>query len=327
MALAGNKQTAFSLVELLVAMALLAIVVSILASIFSSTQKGVSLLGSASSQRRDASTVLDQISRDLRSALEPVSRSFEEVSPSLRTPQLLLNPAGFSTNQTSLFWSVASESKLGGTTLVGYTLRWEDTPDGSRPRPRLCRVSFDPNDSESIKKNLRMALNTPWVDQALANANAPGDSTNGYQGWISDNILAFYARVLDPQMNPITNYARTLSAPAAGTSSTYAVFGSSANGTSTLGAFDSAKGYQYTRVPDNVMVNRFGPALPAAIELVVVTAPPSSIQKLTSIPAPVLSGNATTMWTDINSFLANLPEGIRKASRTFSTIVPLSVQQ
>jgi hypothetical protein len=106
-----------------------------------------------------------------------------------------------------------------------------------------------------------------------------------------------------------------------------AVFGSSANGTSTLGAFDSAKGYQYTRVPDNVMVNRFGPALPTAIELVVITAPPSSIQKLTSIPAPVLSGNATTMWTDINSFLANLPEEIRRASRTFSTIVPLSVQQ
>jgi prepilin-type N-terminal cleavage/methylation domain-containing protein len=325
MALAGKKQTAFSLVELLVAMALLAIVVSILASIFSSTQKGVSLLGSASSQRRDASTVLDQISRDLRSALEPVSRSFEEVSPSLRTPQLLLNPAGFSTNQTSLFWSVASESKLGGTTLVGYTLRWEDTPDGSRPR--LCRVSFDPNDSESIKKNLRTALNTPWVDQALVNANAPGDSTNGYQGWISDNILAFYARVLDPQMNPITNYARTLSGPSAGNSSVNAVFGSSANGTSTLGAFDSAKGYQYRRVPDNVMVNRFGPALPAAIELVVVTAPPSSIQKLTSIPAPVLSGNAAAMWTDINSFLANLPEEIRRASRTFSTIVPLSVQQ
>lgn len=325
MAHAGKKQTAFSLVELLVAVALLAIVVSILASIFSSTQKGVSLLGSASSQRRDASTVLDQISRDLRSALEPVSRSFEEVSPSLRTPQLLLNPSGFSSNQTSLFWSASSESSMGGTTLVGYTLRWESTPEG--PRPRFCRVSFDPNDSESIKQNLRMALNTPWVDQALVNANAPGDSTNGYQGWISDNILAFYARVLDPQMNPITNYARTLSAPAAGTTSVNAVFGSSANGTSTLGAFDSAKGYQYTRVTDNVMVNRFGPALPTAIELVVITAPPSSIQKLTSIPTPVLSGNATAMWTDINSFLANLPEGIRKASRTFSTIVPLSVQQ
>ena len=330
MALAGKKQTAFSLVELLVAMALLAIVVSILASIFSSTQKGVSLLGSASSQRRDASTVLDQISRDLRSALEPVSRSFEEVSPSLRTPQLLLNPAGFSTNQTSLFWSVASESKLGGTTLVGYTLHWEGTPEG--PRPRLCRVSFDPNDSEFIKKNLRMAQSEHWkdgiwVNSNLAAANAPGDSKSGFQGWISDNILAFYARVLDPQMNPIINYSRSLSAPVAGNSTANTRFGSSASGNSTLGAFDSAQGYQYTRVPDNVVVNRLGPALPAAIELVVITAPPSAISKLKSVPAPVLSGNATAMWTDISAFLASLPPEIRNASRTFSTIVPLSVQQ
>jgi prepilin-type N-terminal cleavage/methylation domain-containing protein len=325
MAHAGKKQTAFSLVELLVAMALLAIVVSILASIFSSTQKGVSLLGSASSQRRDASTVLDQISRDLRSATQSVSRSFEDANPGLRTPQFLLNPPGFSGNQTSLFWSVASESKLGGTTLVGYTLRWESTPEG--PRSRFCRVSFDPNDSESIKKNLRSALNTPWVDKDLAASNAPGDSKSGFQGWISDNILAFYARVLDPQMNPIINYSRSLSAPAAENSTANIGFGSSASGNSTLGAFDSAQGYQYTRVLDNVVVNRLGPALPAAIELVVITAPPSAISKLKFLPENELSVNATTMWTDINAFLASLPPEIRKASRTFSTIVPLSVQQ
>jgi prepilin-type N-terminal cleavage/methylation domain-containing protein len=324
MALAGKKQTAFSLVELLVAMALLTIVVSILASIFSSTQKGVSLLGSASSQRRDASTVLDQISRDLRSALEPVSRSFEEADSTLRTPQLLLNPSGLSSNQTSLFWSASSKSNLGGTTLVGYTLRWESTPEG--PRPRFCRVSFDPNDSESIKQNLRTALNAPWVNQALVNANAPGESTNGYQGWISDNILAFYARVLDPQMNPINSYAPSLSLPTPG-GGTVAVTLGGGNGTSTAGAFDSLKGYQYRRALDNVMVNRLGPALPTAIELVVITAPPSAINKIQTVPAPVFSGNSAAMWTDINSFIAGLPEAVRKASRTFSTIVPLTVQQ
>ena len=325
MARVGKKSPAFSLLELLVAMALLSIVVVILASVFSSTQKGVGALGSASSQRRDASTVLEQISRDLRAAMQPVSRSFEDASLSLRTPQLLLNPPGFSSNQTSLFWSVGSQSQVGGTSLVGYTLRWESTPAG--PRPRFCRVSFDPNDSESIKMNLRSSSNTPWVDKALVDANAPGDSSNGYQGWISDNILAFYARVLDPQMNPITNSSRSLSIPSAGTSSAYAVFGSSASGNSTSGAFDSAKGYQYTRAVDNVTVNRFGPALPYAIELVVVTAPPSAINKLQTAPTPVLSGNATAMWTDVNSFIAGLPDAVRNASRTFSTIVPLSLQQ
>jgi hypothetical protein len=256
--------------------------------------------------------------------MQSVSRSFEDANPGLRTPQLLLNPPGFSSNQTSLFWSAAGDSTFGGTTLVGYTLRWENTPEG--PRPRLCRVAFNPNDSESIKSLLRQSASAPWVSGNLAYSNAPGDSTNGYQGWISDNILAFYARVLDPQMNPISNYARGLSGPAAVSNPADVSFATSVAGSPTLGGFDSAKGYQYTRSTGNatMTVNRFGPALPSAVELVVITASPSAIGKLKSVPAPVLSSNATTMWTDINAFRANLPEDIRNSSRTFSTIVPLS---
>jgi hypothetical protein len=128
-------------------------------------------------------------------------------------------------------------------------------------------------------------------------------------------------------MNPITNYARGLSGPAVNTSSQFATFSASANGSATGGAFDSLRGYQYTRQGDNVMVNRFGPALPAAVELAVVTAPPSAIKLLQSAPAPVLSGNASAMWTDVASFISSLPEPVRRAARTHSTIVPIAVQQ
>ena len=211
--------------------------------------------------------------------------------------------------------------------LVGYLLRWE-TASGVA-LPRFCRVSFDPNDAESIKQTLQGATaNATWVNEGLINQNAPGVQNQGYQGWISDNILAFYARALDPQMNPITNYARGLSGPPPNTSSQNATFTTSATGSATGGAFDSLKGYQYTRQDDvNVVVNRFGPALPAAVELAVVTAPPSAIKLLQSAPAPVLSGNASAMWTDVASFISSLPEPVRRAARTHSTIVPIAVQQ
>jgi prepilin-type N-terminal cleavage/methylation domain-containing protein len=327
MARAGKKNQAFTILELLVAMALLGIVVTLLASILSSTQKGVAQIGSASSQRQDARAVLDQISRDLRTTLEPVSRSFELANPGLRQPEFLLNPPGFTANGTSIFWSVRNESSLGGNMLVGYLLRWE-TASGVA-LPRFCRVSFDPNDAESIKQTLQgSSLNATWINAGSINQNAPGVQAQGYQGWISDNILAFYARALDPQMNPITNYARGLSGPAVNTSSQNATFTTSATGSATGGAFDSLKGYQYTRQDDvNVVVNRFGPALPAAVELAVVTAPPSAIKQLQSVPAPVLSGNASAMWTDVASFISSLPEPVRRAARTHSTIVPIAVQQ
>lgn len=327
MARAGKSSSAFTILELLVAMALLGIVVTLLASILSSTQKGVAQIGSASSQRQDARAVLDQISRDLRTTLEPVSRGFELANPGLRQPEFLLNPPAFTGNGSSIFWSVQNQSSLGGNILVGYILRWETAPGVALPR--LCRVSFDPNDTESIKQTLKgSSVNSTWVNANLINQNAPGVQEQGYQGWISDNILAFYARALDPQMNPITNYSRGLSGPAVNTSSQFARFESSATGSATGGAFDSLRGYQYTRQDNvNVVVNRFGPALPAAVELAVVTAPPSAIKLLQSAPAPVLSGNASAMWTDVASFISSLPEPVRRAARTHSTIVPIAVQQ
>ena len=327
MARAGKNNQAFTILELLVAMALLGIVVTLLASILSSTQKGVAQIGSASSQRQDARAVLDQISRDLRTTLEPVSRGFELANPGLRQPEFLLNPPAFTGNGSSIFWSVQNQSSLGGNILVGYILRWETAPGVALPR--LCRVSFDPNDTESIKQTLKgSSVNSTWVNANLINQNAPGVQEQGYQGWISDNILAFYARALDPQMNPITNYSRGLSGPAVNTSSQFARFDSSATGSATGGAFDSLRGYQYTRQDNvNVVVNRFGPALPAAVELAVVTAPPSAIKLLQSAPAPVLSGNASAMWTDVASFISSLPEPVRRAARTHSTIVPIAVQQ
>ena len=326
MAPAGKKIPAFTLLELLVAMALFSLVAVLLASVFSSTQKGVVFLGNTKSQRQDARAVLEQIAGELRAALETPTRSFEGTQAAMRQPQLLVNPSGLSaTHGSSLFWSAGADSKSGGSALVGYLLRWETTPEG--PRPRFCRVFLDANGSEYVEQTLRTSINAEWVSQSLVDSNAPGDAKNGYQGWISDNILAFYARPLDPQMNAITNFSRGLSGPAVNTSSANAVFAASATGSNTGGRFDSRSGYQYKRSPDNVTVNRFGPALPSAIELVVIAAPPSSILQLQTVPAPVLSTNAAAMWTDVASFLSSLPTPIKKAAKTYSTIVPIAVQQ
>jgi len=327
MAHAGNR--AFTLIELMVAMAILAVVVVLLSSVFSSTQRGASYIGNAAFQRQDARAVLNHISKDLSSALGQTSRSFEDANTAGRQPQLLLNPPGLGTNlqnASSIFWISQLPSNKGGSALVGYVLRWETTADG--PRPRLCRMFLNTADSQPVRQSLRLSTSVPeWASENLVNTAAPGTADSGFQGWFADNILALYARALDPNMAPITNYARQLSGPAVNTTTVNAAFPGSATGDATLGAFDSGRGYQFRRTSDNVTVNRFGPALPAAVELVVISAPPSVIRQLQTAPAAVRSADAARMWDDISAFLASLPPNVKNAARTYSTIVPLSVQQ
>ena len=98
-------------------------------------------------------------------------------------------------------------------------------------------------------------------------------------------------------------------------------------GTPYNGTYDSRLGYQYTSsASPPSLVNRFGPVLPFAIELVVIAAPPKIIQKLTTIPAPVSSGDSTKMWADVDEFVGDLPAPVGSYTRIYSTIVPLSLQ-
>jgi len=183
-------------------------------------------------------------------------------------------------------------------------------------------------DSQLVRQSLRLSTSSPeWASENLVNTSAPGTADSGFQGWFADNILAIYARALDPNMAPITNYARQLSGPAVNTSTLGVVFSGSATGNATLGSFDSGRGYQFLRAADNVTVNRFGPALPAAVELVVISAPPSVIRQLKVAPTAVRSADPTRMWDDINAFISSLPPNVKNAARTYSTIVPLAVQQ
>ena len=92
--------------------------------------------------------------------------------------------------------------------------------------------------------------------------------------------------------------------------------------------YDSRMGYQFQQPTPTApggftLVNRFGPALPASVEIVLLALSPEATGRMTSIPTPVRGSNATTMWTDIDTFISSLPQTLRADVRVYSTIVSL----
>jgi prepilin-type N-terminal cleavage/methylation domain-containing protein len=320
----GKQSTGFTLLEILVSVALLAVVVLLLASVFSVCERSWVNLSASARQRQDARSVLATMAKELRAANLPLNRSYEEAAPANRQPQLLINPQGVDVslqNAHSVFWEASIHSSKGGSGLVGYFVRWEVTNQG--PRPRLCRIFLSADEMQPVLAALRSGTNSEWITMDLLSTYAPGDSNSGFAGWMADNVLALYARALDPNMNPITNYPRQMTA-ACSASGSYISFGSSL---SSQKSFDSRRGYQYLRISDGVHVDRFGPAFPAAVELVLLAAPPKEICKLTAIPTQVSSDDPSKLFADVDQFIAGLPSSLRNSVRVYSTIVPMGPQQ
>src|SRR5260221_2516490 len=92
------SQRSFTLVEVLVSMAVLVLMVGLLAQVLSSAQLGLGNLGNSAQRRQDAGTVLANMAKDLRASLTPLNRSFEGADPLAGQVQFLINPPGGPTN-------------------------------------------------------------------------------------------------------------------------------------------------------------------------------------------------------------------------------------
>jgi prepilin-type N-terminal cleavage/methylation domain-containing protein len=335
----------FTLLEVLVSTAILAVILVLFASMFSSTHEGVRLLNNSTKQRQEARVVLAKIAGELKESLTSPSVSYESNDPAARQFQLLINPPamGELANAHTLFWSSASGNHA-DSGLIGYAVRWDKT-DPAAPKPRLCRMFISQNESQHLLADLKTSVPSgAWANEILMGTFAPADEANGYRGWLADNILALYARALDPQNQPITRTARTITGVTNPSAVYYQgmswiTFDSSLQGTSytipdpTAGGtdrgYDSRMGYQFQQPTQTApggftLVNRFGPALPASVEIVLLALSPEAISRMTSIPTPVRGSTATTMWTDIDTFISNLPQNLRADVRIYSTIVSLS---
>lgn len=332
------KIPGFSLLEVLAAMAVLALVAVMILGILDSTREGTSKIVNVSRQRQDAMGALLLMARELQSALRPPGLSMEllpgtAILPVHRQPQLVINPSGIATelvNATTIFWSAGSISGAGKSHLVGYAVIWRQTENGTRPT--LARLQLDSNQAQEALMNYRHnSTQNFWVTNDLVTSTAPATQDAGFAGWLADNVLALYVRALDPEMKPIRNQAREVLSYYAQESHTIAPslrFRALATAPPVFanGGFDSRRGYRFVR-SDNTIIDRYGPALPPAVEIALVVVEPRLLRRGSNFPRPTWNGDPAQMWQNIDSYVANLQNNFGPGFRVYSTIVPILSQQ
>ena len=306
-----SRKSAFSLIEMLVALAVFAILLTILAGSYSGIEKAISQTNARREANATGRAALEWITRDLERIRPPAPGFIWSVTRNTNTnrpvatlgSQFLIASNQITTNKNphAAFWQVANEEGAGRTTaIVGYFVRWITETNNSIPttRPVLCRLYLNQTNA-AYPAGLNTANGT-WLDDNLL-TNAPGNAPS-YRGWFADNIHSIWFRALDANGSPISTNA------------------SSTNFTN--GSFDSRQGY--LSGTNRIM----GPALPSSVEVAVIVMNPQRLQG-NSATYPVLSGlgsNPANFWSDIQSAMnaTNIPPQIRESLRLYSTRVPIS---
>lgn len=187
------SQHGFTLVELLVATALLAFISLMLMEMLNRTSSLWTQGQAQSDRRQSARSVADVVSRELQPALMPVD-------PADQTSlQFLLNPTAVPANlrnPDALFWQapIASDRSWGDVAEIGYFLKWDGTTPGS-PRPLFCRFFVNPTDKDNY-----LILKSPasWLTSDIIDKVAPANSlASGYAGLFAENVIGFWARCFD----------------------------------------------------------------------------------------------------------------------------------
>jgi prepilin-type N-terminal cleavage/methylation domain-containing protein len=306
-----NKRSAFSLIEVLVALAVFALLLIILAGAYSGIDRAVSQTNARREANATGRTTLEWITRDLERIRPPAPGSVWCVTQNTNTNRpaatrgsqfLIASTNQIATNNLNphaSFWQVASEEGAGrNMAIIGYFVRWVTETNNSilTTRPVLCR--FYLNQTNANVAAIYTSTNT-WLNNNLL-TNAPGIAPS-YIGWFADNIHSIWFRALDANGAPITTNASS------------SVF--------TNGSFDSRLGYLSGT---NLIM---GPALPASVEVAVIVMNPHRLQGNTNafaVPSG-LGTNPVNFWLDIQSAMndTSIPRQIRDSLRLYSTRIPL----
>lgn len=295
-----SKRTGFTLLELVVAMAVFSILLVLTLNVLSHAGS----LSSSGMSKMEASRVarecLDLISRDLGSAALPYNRA------ATNSLQLIANPSDLPTNYAnpnSLFWQAPLSRSLtnGNLALVGYFAHRAAGATPEENRFQLRRLYVEPSNTNDYSE---LNTNTNWYGQLVpkfASASNALEDSQGYKGWVADGVLGLWVRCLNSKGEPIKLNAA---------------------GSSTGMAFDSRKAFQDSRY-------RFPAigfsALPPYIEIGLVTCSPSDVRRIKVLPASAPGGNPDTFHQDINAFV----EGVRtqnpgvKTVAAYTRIVPI----
>jgi len=267
-------QTAFTLIEMLVGMAVFSILVVLLFEIVNQSSK-VGRATNAETERLDkVGIAFDMMRRDLKGAVLPIDPN------STNSFQFLVNPAAgvpiLAQNPDSAFWQspVAANISGGDLAIVGYFIK-KDTAS-TPPRFSLCRLQIDPYDPNMAGAgDYKIESGNPWLTEQILQDRAPATAPE-YSGLILEGAIGLWIRAIDDNGDYFSQW-------------------------------DS----------------RLSKKLPKALEVALVVVDDQTLVRVTSLPNPQ-STSPENLETDINIFLNQLPEDVRKGVRVFRTVLPIS---
>lgn len=207
---------AFSLLEVLVATTILAVIVSLLGAIMSSVSTSWNSATNRTETGLSARAIADYIQTDLAPALLPVNNADQS------NLQFILNPSGIPSeykNGDALFWQspVANDTTRGDVAEVGYFVKWITDSKGL-PKPILCRFFVEPATSGSASPAFQIYQSpASWLTTAIVDTVAPGTSDQNYAGLCAENVVGIWFRCFNGQG---ADYGRTFDSRATPADST-----------------------------------------------------------------------------------------------------------
>ncbi|MDR1304424.1 MAG: type II secretion system GspH family protein [Verrucomicrobiales bacterium] len=324
--------SAFTLVEILVAVTILSVLVALLASIMGSVQQMWLQIDAQNQRQANGRLLISFIANELQTAAIPrlpaPAALINSGTAPIDTPglQFVVNVSGDDSNSRvtidrqflrphAIFWQApaAATKTLGNVTELGYFVRWDTDTKPGRLLAQLCRFQIDPADSPAATETDTNYLiyetsgtrGEKWLTAELINEVAPGsaDLDKNYKGVFADNVLALWIRCLDTDGEPITR-------DIAGRATGY--------------AFDSNWGFIDSRDRRHP-----APCLPPMVEIAIVTVDSRTALRLTDSDRADMQSyldaadNPRFFWRDLNNFVEHLPPHLKSGARVFSTVTKL----
>lgn len=171
---------AFTLIEILIATAVFAILVAMMASVANQSFSVWSKSGNKSDLRESARMAVQFIGSELRQAVLPVYPGDQDGL------QFVINPSSISTSSTSsknrdcIFWQapIATSGSSGNLAIVGYFVR----------NQQLCRLLVNPDDPDYSIYTQR-----DWCTEDLLSKKAPATAQADFKGLFLENVLGMWA--------------------------------------------------------------------------------------------------------------------------------------